>query len=112
MRTHKTKFPVSAAAIECACSVWARNRQFSRRGPQKLDPVGFHPELGAEFGIMLARIIHKFSTAAAQSSALAVLRSVGLLDGLHEYDCGGSPRVVSVASLAGTALSPPRYENL
>ena len=61
---------------------------------------------------MLARIIHKFSTAAAQSSALAVLRSVGLLDGLHEYDCGGSPRVVSVASLAGTALSPPRYENL
>ena len=42
--------------------------------------------------IKLARIIHKFSTAVAQSSALAVLRSVGLLDGLHEHDCGGLGR--------------------
>ncbi len=40
----------------------------------------------------LTRIIHKFSTAAAPSSALAALRSVGLLDVLHEYDCGGLGR--------------------
>ena len=42
--------------------------------------------------VHLARIIHKFSTAVTQSSALAVLRSVGLFDGLHEYDCGGLGR--------------------
>ena len=59
----------------------------------------------------LARISHRWSTAspqtsvlAAQTSVLAALRSVGLLDVLHEYDCGGSPRVVSVASLARTAF--------
>ena len=53
----------------------------------------------------LARISHRWSTTSPQSSALAVFRSVGLLDVLHEYDCGGSPRVVSVASLARTALA-------
>ena len=40
----------------------------------------------------LARIIHKFSTAAAPSSALAAFCSVGLLDVLHKYDCGGLGR--------------------
>ncbi len=57
----------------------------------------------------LARISHRQSAASPQSSALAVLRSVGLLDVLHEYDCGGA-RVVSVASLARTALATPRYD--
>ena len=37
-------------------------------------------------------VIHKFSTAAAPSSALTAFRSVDLLDGLHEYDCGGLGR--------------------
>ncbi len=59
---------------------------------------------------VLARISHRWSTTSPQSSALAVLRSVGLLDVLREYDCGGSPRVVSVASLARTALAAPRYD--
>ena len=52
----------------------------------------------------LARISHRWSTASPQTSVLAALRSVDLLDVLHEYDCGGSPRVVSVASLARTAF--------
>ena len=41
---------------------------------------------------VLTRISHRWSTAPPQSSALAVLRSVGLLDVLHEYDCGGLGR--------------------
>ncbi len=49
-------------------------------------------EWGSTAGGPLTRIIHKFSTAAAQSSVLAVFRSVGLLDVLHEYDCGGLGR--------------------
>ena len=40
----------------------------------------------------LARTIHKFSTAAAPSSALTAFRSVGLLDVLSKYDCGGLGR--------------------
>ena len=40
----------------------------------------------------LTRISHRQSTAAPQSSALAALRSVGLLDVLHEYDSGGLGR--------------------
>ena len=40
----------------------------------------------------LARISHRWSTTSPQSSALAVFRSVGLLDVLHEYDCGGLGR--------------------
>ena len=48
-------------------------------------------ESGPSFPI-LARISHRWSTASPQSSALAVLRSVGLLDVLHEYDCGGLGR--------------------
>ncbi len=59
---------------------------------------------------ILTRISHRWSTATPQSSALAVLCSVGLLDVLYKYDCGGSPRVVSVASLARTALAAPRYD--
>ena len=59
---------------------------------------------------MLARISHRWSTTSPQSSALVVFRSIGLLDVLHEYDSGGSPRVVSVASLARTALAAPRYD--
>ena len=34
----------------------------------------------------------RWSAASPQSSALAALRSVGLLDVLHEYDCGGLGR--------------------
>ena len=40
----------------------------------------------------LARISHRWSTASPQTSVLAALRSVGLLDVLHEYDCGGLGR--------------------
>ena len=40
----------------------------------------------------LDRISHRQSTKSPQSSALAALRSVGLLDVLHEYDCGGLGR--------------------
>ena len=53
----------------------------------------------------LARISHRWSTTSPQSSALAVFRSFGLLDVLHEYDCWAS-----VASLARTALAAPRYD--
>ncbi len=42
--------------------------------------------------LRLARISHRWSAAPPQSSALAALRSVGLLDVLHEYDCGGLGR--------------------
>ena len=48
--------------------------------------------IAGDFHPNLARIIHKFSATAVQSSALAVLCSVGLLDGPHEYDCGGLGR--------------------
>ena len=41
---------------------------------------------------ILTRISHRWSTTSPQSSALAVFRSVGLLDVLHEYDCGGLGR--------------------
>ena len=41
---------------------------------------------------------------------LTLFLAVGLLDVLHEYDCGGSLRVVSGASLARTALAVPRYD--
>ena len=36
--------------------------------------------------------MHKLSTASAESSILTALRSVGLLDVLHEYACGGLGR--------------------
>ena len=39
-----------------------------------------------------ARISHRWSTASPQTSFLAALRSLGLLDVLHEYDCGGLGR--------------------
>ena len=60
--------------------------------------------------LVLTRISHRWSTASPQSSALAVFRSVGLLDVLSKHDCGGSPRVVSGASLARTALAAPRHD--
>ncbi len=34
-----------------------------------------------------------------------------VLGGEPEYDCGDSPRVVSVANLAGTALATPRCDS-
>ena len=40
----------------------------------------------------LARIMHKLSAASAKSSVLTALRSIGLLDVLHEYACGGLGR--------------------
>ena len=40
----------------------------------------------------LTRISHRRSTTSPQSSALAVFRSVGLLDVLYKYDCGGLGR--------------------
>ena len=40
----------------------------------------------------LARIMHKLSTASAKSPVLTALRSLGLLDVLHEYACGGLGR--------------------
>ena len=49
-----------------------------------------HP--GRWDGRNLTRISHRWSTASPQTSVLAALRSVGLLDVLHEYDCGGLGR--------------------
>ena len=40
----------------------------------------------------LARISHQLATATADASTLTAFRSVGLLDVLHEYDCGGLGR--------------------
>ena len=34
--------------------------------------------------------MHKLSTASVKSSVLTALRSLGLLDVLHEYACGAS----------------------
>ncbi len=45
-----------------------------------------------ECAAILARISHRRSTTSPQSSALAVFRSVGLLDVLYKYDCGGLGR--------------------
>ena len=42
--------------------------------------------------ITLARISHELATATADASTLTAFRSVGLLDVLHEYDCGGLGR--------------------
>ena len=42
--------------------------------------------------IDLACVSHHHSTASAESSVLTALRSVGLLDVLHEYACGGLGR--------------------
>ena len=44
------------------------------------------------FSELLTRISHRRSTTSPQSSALAVFRSVGLLDELYKYDCGGLGR--------------------
>ena len=47
----------------------------------------------------------RWSTASPQSSALAVLRSVGLLDVLHEYDCGGLGRKPCQDGACGELMS-------
>ena len=44
------------------------------------------------YKMTLTRISHRWSTASPQTSVLAALCSVGLLDVLHEYDCGGLGR--------------------
>jgi len=56
---------------------------------------------------LLARIMHKFSTAVAKSSVLPALRSVGLLNVLDSTFAG-----TSVARLVRPALSPLRDKNL
>ncbi len=55
----------------------------------------------------LARIMHKFSTAATKSSALPALHSVGLLDIPYSTFAGAS-----VARLVRSALSSLRDKNL
>jgi hypothetical protein len=51
----------------------------------------------------LAPISHKLATATAKASALTAFLSVGLLEILHEYDCGG---------LGSQALSESRLNRL
>ena len=51
--------------------------------------------------------MHKFSTAATKSSALPVLRSVGLLNVPYSTFAGAS-----IARLARSSLSSLRYKNL
>jgi len=46
-------------------------------------PVGYNP-----FSVLLAWIIHKWSTAAPDASILTTLHSVGRLDVVHDYACG------------------------
>ncbi len=57
--------------------------------------------------VLVARIMHKFSTVPPKPSALTALRSLGLLDVPYS-----TPAVPSVARLVRTAFSAPRYENL
>ena len=40
----------------------------------------------------LARIMHEFSAAGPGSSALTALPTLGLLDRVHDYDCGALGR--------------------
>ena len=54
----------------------------------------------------LTRISHRQSTTSPQSSALAVFRSVGLLDVLHEYDCGGLGRKPCQPGACDASLRP------
>ena len=56
----------------------------------------------------LARIMHTFSTAVPQSSALTALRFLALLDVLHEYACGMLRRAPSQRGVCGTLLQKPR----
>ena len=51
--------------------------------PGILSQIHPNDELG------LARISHELAYATADASYLTAFRSVGLLDVLHEYDCGG-----------------------
>ena len=62
------------------------------------EPLGLEPRVG------LARISHRWSTASPQTSVLAAFRSVGLLDVLHEYDCGGLGRKPCQAGFCGASL--------
>ena len=54
----------------------------------------------------LARISHRWSTATPQTSVLAVFRSVGLLDVLSKYDCGGLGRKPCQDGPCGASLRP------
>ena len=51
-----------------------------------------NPRLSWKYNFALSQISPLQSTAAPQSSALAAFRSVGLLDVLYLYDCGGLGR--------------------
>ncbi len=62
--------------------------------------------------MILARIMHKFSTAVPQSSALTALCFLGLLGVLHEYACGPDPQAGALARLFIAAPAALRHENL
>ena len=51
-------------------------------------------------------VFHAQSIASPQSSALAALCSVGLLDALYEYDCGGLGRKPYQSSACDASLRP------
>ena len=70
----------------------------------------FPPDLDVLVGVAvgLARISHKFSTAAADPGLGTALRSVGLLDVLFKYACGALGR----DALSPGPSPPPRHENL
>ena len=61
--------------------------------------------LSGNFG--LARISHKLAAATADASVLTVFRSVGLLDVLHEYDCGGLGRKPCQTGASTVSLHKP-----
>jgi hypothetical protein len=54
-------------------------------------PGGPHSQTNTD-DLPLARISHKLATATANASVLTAFRSVGLLNILHEYACGGFGR--------------------
>ncbi len=56
--------------------------------------------------------MHKFSTAATKSSALAALRSVGLLNVPYSTFAGASDPQAGAPALARSALSSLREKNL
>jgi hypothetical protein len=56
----------------------------------------------------LAPISHKLVTAPANASALTAFRSVGLLDILHEYECGGLGRKPCQSGAFTVSLSQPK----
>ena len=54
-----------------------------RKNRSMTETIASSPVVG-----LLARIMHKLSTAVPQSSTLTALRFLGLLGVLHEYACG------------------------